>query len=191
MERFYKKLKKDAQSTSLTPNETIVSIPNHESAHLLSSLPLAQDTNPHSSSRPIPSVSHFVQAPVEVDINSLESDPGLRVSIMDYPSNKRDEVRRAYLLRKPCQPLLKEFPLRKFGEDMRRFNPSWYKMYGSWLEYSESSDAVFCLCCYLFKNETGKAAGGNAFVDGGFYGWNKIDRCVKYIGRVNSAHNEA
>lgn len=42
--------------------------------------------------------------------------------------------------------------------------------------------AVFCLCCYLFKNDVGKQGGGDAFVKEGFDAWNKSDRFDKHVG---------
>ena len=38
------------------------------------------------------------------------------------------------------------FLKQKIGELMRRFNPKWFKEYGSWLEYSIEKDAAYCLC---------------------------------------------
>ncbi|KAJ0427520.1 hypothetical protein HanHA300_Chr17g0636151 [Helianthus annuus] len=39
-----------------------------------------------------------------VDVNDLPSDPHDRKAIASYNVNQRDDVRRAYLLRGPCQP---------------------------------------------------------------------------------------
>ncbi|XP_042065416.1 zinc finger MYM-type protein 1-like [Salvia splendens] len=52
-------------------------------------------------------------------------------------------------------------------------------------------DAAFCFVCYLFKNEVGLNAGGDAFVNRGFKSWNKPDKFIKHIGGVRSAHNRA
>ena len=83
---------------------------------------------------------------------------------MDYDSNIREQVRRAYLLKGPCQPRNHNFAQRDFSGYLRKFNPSWFDEYGSWLEYSISKDAAFCLCCYLFKHEMGDQGGGDSFV---------------------------
>ncbi|KAM7485125.1 hypothetical protein LguiA_001134 [Lonicera macranthoides] len=40
----------------------------------------------------------------------LESDPGLRKSIHDYDANIKENVRRAYLQKGPCQPKSHDFP---------------------------------------------------------------------------------
>ncbi|WOL10055.1 zinc finger MYM-type protein 1-like [Canna indica] len=85
---------------------------------------------------------------------------------------------------------MEQYPLKKVGRALRRFHSDWYKNY-SWMKYSVDADAVFCLWCYLFKNETENIAGGDSFVNGGFYSWHKIDRYDKHIGLVRSAHNQA
>ncbi|XP_039036804.1 uncharacterized protein LOC120173794 [Hibiscus syriacus] len=58
-------------------------------------------------------------------------------------------------------------------------------------DVSVSKDAAFCFVCYLFKNETTKAAGGDAFFVNGFRGWNRPVRFRKHVGGINSAHNQA
>ncbi|PIN23845.1 hypothetical protein CDL12_03425 [Handroanthus impetiginosus] len=74
---------------------------------------------------------------------------------------------------------------------MRHFNAKWFDIYGSWLEYSVSKDATFCLPCYLFKPDIGKQSGGDAFVTTGFSGWNKKERFDAHVGDCNSMHNQA
>ncbi|KAK9928233.1 hypothetical protein M0R45_025379 [Rubus argutus] len=46
----------------------------------------------------------------DIDINSLEHDPGKRLSIWKYPLNERDNFRRAYVALGPFQPELSEYP---------------------------------------------------------------------------------
>ncbi|XP_022866542.1 zinc finger MYM-type protein 1-like [Olea europaea var. sylvestris] len=94
---------------------------------------------------------------VEFDVTKLPTDPGLRIPILDYNANIRDEVRRASMLKGPCQPQDHNFPKRQFGVTIRRFNPSWFKKFGSWLEYSIEKDAAYCLYCYLFRTSSGNA----------------------------------
>ncbi|KAK4286432.1 hypothetical protein QN277_002989 [Acacia crassicarpa] len=72
---------------------------------------------------------------------------------------------------------------------MRRFNPLWYNEFGTWLEYSESKDAIFCLHCYLFSCEHGDGRGGHdAFVAEGFSNWKDKQRLYKHIGKVGSTY---
>ncbi|KAK4258236.1 hypothetical protein QN277_007708 [Acacia crassicarpa] len=73
---------------------------------------------------------------------------------------------------------------------MRRFNPQWYNEFGTWLEYSESKDAVFCLHCYLFNCDHGDVRGGHdSFVSEGFSNWKEKGRLLKHVGKVGSIHN--
>ncbi|XP_057495678.1 uncharacterized protein LOC130780676 [Actinidia eriantha] len=115
------------------------------------------------------------QIHIEKELPDLPTDPGLRTRIIDYDHNIRDQVRRAYLLKGPCQPQNHNFPQRKFGQSLRRFNTSWFNEFGSWLEYSISKDAAFCLCCYLFKVDTGDQGSGDSFVGLSFRGHDKFE----------------
>ncbi|KAL3639795.1 hypothetical protein CASFOL_014763 [Castilleja foliolosa] len=137
-----------------------------------------------SASRASPEDEEFLY-----DVELLPHDPGLRMNIMDYPPNQRNAVRRAYILKKTCQPKTHNFPQRDIG-GMRRFSSSWLTKY-HWLEYSIDKDAAFCFVCYLFKNEIETSAGGDAFVNGGFRSWNKPCRFEKHVGGVKSSHNLA
>ncbi|XP_022857941.1 uncharacterized protein LOC111378895 [Olea europaea var. sylvestris] len=101
---------------------------------------------------------------VEFDVTKLSTDPGLRILISDYNANIRDEVRRAYMLKGLCQPQDHDFPKRQFGVTIRRFNPSWFKEFSSWFEYSVEKDAAYYLYCYLFRTSSGKQGGGESFV---------------------------
>ncbi|KAJ9538893.1 hypothetical protein OSB04_031626 [Centaurea solstitialis] len=62
------------------------------------------------------------QSRVEINLADLPSDPGMRIRILDYNHDIRDEVRRTYLLKGPCQPRKYEFPYTLFGNKPRRFN---------------------------------------------------------------------
>ncbi|XP_057522491.1 uncharacterized protein LOC130802491 [Amaranthus tricolor] len=57
------------------------------------------------------------------DVELLPHDPGLRKNIMDYPPNERNPVRRAYILKKPCQPKKHDFPQRNIS-GFRAWNKS-------------------------------------------------------------------
>ena len=124
------------------------------------------------------------------DVELLPHDPGLRKNIMDYPPNERNPVRRAYILKKPCQPKTHDFPQRNISGRLRRFSLNWFKKW-DWLEYSVEMDAAFCFVCYLFKRDVEINKGGDAFVVGGFRAWNKPERLEKHVGGIKSAHNIA
>ena len=111
--------------------------------------------------------SHFEKLVVEeFDINSRERDPGLRTQIWEYPVNKRDEIRRAYLKDGPYQIQLSEYPI-SIEKHPRRFQYSWFTQF-SWLEYSPTQDAAYCLPCYLFNSKHGVRNGTDAFTVKGF-----------------------
>ncbi|KAJ9543570.1 hypothetical protein OSB04_023277 [Centaurea solstitialis] len=126
--------------------------------------------------------------PMEIDMNDLPWDPSERKRISEYHPNQIDEIRRKYLIRGPCQPRGHDFPKKPNG---RRFSPTWFDQYGNWLEYSVKADKVFCLCCYLFRDQFGKQGGSDAFVTEGFNSWNKKDRLNIHVGDINSFHNRA
>ena len=128
---------------------------------------------------------------VEINLPDLPSDPGMRIRILDYNHNIRDEVRRSYLIKGPCQPRNHEFPYTLFGNKSRRFNVAWFDEYPTWLEYSVSQDAAYCLCCYLFKPNIGAQAGGDSFVGVGFKNWSRKEKFRIHVGSVNSSHNKA
>ncbi|KAG8381364.1 hypothetical protein BUALT_Bualt06G0114600 [Buddleja alternifolia] len=60
----------------------------------------------------------------EIDISSLERDPGLRRQISEYPTEQRDKVRRAYIMAGPYQPRLGKYPLSGVANHLRSFQES-------------------------------------------------------------------
>ncbi|KAK9943937.1 hypothetical protein M0R45_009526 [Rubus argutus] len=129
---------------------------------------------------PSPSIPHEdcqnerVEIEQETDINSLERDPGKRLSIWKYPLNERDNVRRAYVVLGPFQPELSEYPYSFDGSQNRRFNCKWFKDW-PWLEYSIEVDKAFCFPCFLFDSNPSHHP---AFTEDGFRGWKKWKICV-------------
>ncbi|KAK4283433.1 hypothetical protein QN277_000383 [Acacia crassicarpa] len=164
------------------------------------------NTDPESQSEQVPIVQESYQPPqasqfqsvqsppqANVNIENLEADPGKRPSIYSMTSNpiEREDIRRAYLLKGPTQPILQPFPQTEMYGKMRRFNPKWYEEFGSWLEYSVSKDACFCLYCYLFDMEVGGSGSTQeAFVRVGFKNWQKKDRIKVHVGDHKSVHNK-
>ncbi|KAM3232166.1 hypothetical protein P3L10_017525 [Capsicum annuum] len=63
------------------------------------------------------------------DLNDLKADPAERPSILSYPSNIHDEIRRAYILKRPCQPRDHEFPQTDFFGTPRCFVSKWFDEY--------------------------------------------------------------
>lgn len=98
----------------------------------------------------------------------------MRKSIDEYPSEIRDQVKRAYALRGPTQqPVGFTFPRTWQSGEWRSFQQHWFGKY-DWLEYSESKDAAFCFYCYLFF-EPGKPDkwGSNVFAKVSIGKWKK------------------
>ena len=85
---YYKKESKD-QSTSETNSSSNINVPIPDEP---------------SSSEP-----QIVKS-TQVDISSLERDPGLHLPIWSYPINEHDIVQRAYIELRACQPNLKKYP---------------------------------------------------------------------------------
>ena len=99
--------------------------------------------------------------------DDIIADPGLRKPIEEYDVGIRDQIRREYLIKGPCQPLGHNFPKKQYGKTMRGFRELWFKN-NEWLEYSVSKDAAYCLWCYLFRQTKGVRFGGEVFTSTGF-----------------------
>ena len=93
--------------------------------------------------------------------------------------------------KKPYQPHEHDFPQTKIGGLMCRFNPKWFKEYGSWLEYSIEKDAAYCLYCYLFRQDVGMQSGGDSFVTKEFNSCYKKEKLDLHVEGVNSTYNQA
>lgn len=136
----------------------------------------------------------FNRRDVPEDINwevEIQFDPGKRKRIEDYHPNQKEMVRRKYLDNGPCQPRPDDLPVTNIGGRDRKFNPEWYDEFGSWLEYSESKDKVYCFYCFLFRDPNKKSAGYDAFVTSGWSSWNKKHRLKEHVGDIDSVHNQA
>ncbi|XP_042410355.1 zinc finger MYM-type protein 1-like [Zingiber officinale] len=108
----------------------------------------------------------------EVDLDSLECDPGLRRQIWEYHPNQRDEIRRVYLNLKVYQPILQEYPLNKNIKHPRRFQSTWYEQF-PWLEYSPTKDKAYCFPCFIFNKPSG-CLNQTTFTADGFDKWKKV-----------------
>jgi len=109
----------------------------------------------------------------EVDAFSIDRDPGLRHLMWDYPVNRCDEIRMAYLKGRPYQFLRSKYPLSRPENHPRRFQASWFTQFSSWLEYSPTTDAVCCLPCYLFTMKLVGRLGCDVFTTKEFRNWKK------------------
>ncbi|KAK9670576.1 hypothetical protein RND81_13G210600 [Saponaria officinalis] len=114
----------------------------------------------------------------------VERDPGKREQICQYPVGKQNEIRQAYILKGPYQPVS--------DSHGRRFQASWYDKFRSWLEYSPEKDAAFCFPCFLFN----KPESNKAFIIDGFKDWKhatgKGGAFIVHVGTApNSSHQNA
>ena len=94
---YYRKESKD-QSTSETNSSSNINV-------------LIPDEPPSSEPQIIEST--------QVDISSLERDPGLRLPIWSYPINERDNVRRAYIIMSRLDYVYFSFYLIKFSRTVK------------------------------------------------------------------------
>ncbi|XP_008232717.2 PREDICTED: zinc finger MYM-type protein 1-like [Prunus mume] len=134
--------------------------------------------------------SNSKQSEVDEVLANLQADPGLRIRMIEYDTNIRDEVQRAYLQKGSCQPRGHSFPQSNISGINRRFIPQWFDEF-DWLEYSVSKDAAFCLYCYLFKSNF-EQVGSEAFTGAGFKNWKKgRERMKVHVEPVGSVHNKA
>ena len=106
-----------------------------------------------------------------IDLNSLDYDPETRKQILEYHVNQCDEIQRAYIIKGLHQPPLKTF--KKSGKHNCSFQASWFENNSTWLEYSPTTDAAYCLPCIVFHNSN-RVVGQNKFIVGGFRNWKKV-----------------
>ncbi|KAK2633924.1 hypothetical protein Ddye_028716 [Dipteronia dyeriana] len=126
-----------------------------------------------------------------LDNKSLVRDPELRRQIWDYLVNERDEICRAYIKAGPFQPILDHY--NKSGRDShkRNFRSPWFQLFPTWLEYSPTTDAAYCLHCFLFSKPT-KHLAATAFTVNGFKSWRKVrngDNCCAFRGPDESSYS--
>jgi hypothetical protein len=122
----------------------------------------------------------------EFNPNDIVCDPALRRQISSYAPDIQDQMRRAYILKGPTQPIVK-FP----HTDGTAFSQSWFQRY-NWIEYSVSKYADFCFYCFLFRNP-GRAErfGYDVFTKTGFKDWKHAYKALpEHIGGVGSEHND-
>ncbi|XP_071729400.1 uncharacterized protein [Rutidosis leptorrhynchoides] len=111
----------------------------------------------------------------EFKLDSLIRDPGLRPSIVEYPSNQHDEIIREYIRLGPYQIHRSNYPLSASGsKGNRSFQAAWFGRFW-WLEYSLEKDAAYCFPCYLFNKKPIGRAGSDRFTTKGFNKWKKIN----------------
>jgi hypothetical protein len=124
------------------------------------------------------------------DISSLEFDPGLRQQIWEHNVNQRHEIRRAYIKAGPYQIIPSQYPKSGDKNHPRSFQPSWFNLFPSWLEYSRNKNASFCLPCFLFNKPCGHPT-QRVFTIDGFKSWKKVrdgKNCL-FLNHIGKDHN--
>ncbi|KAJ9536774.1 hypothetical protein OSB04_un000078 [Centaurea solstitialis] len=174
MERYFKR---KAPTTSTPESDARTSTPSNAPT-------TSTPSNAPTTSTPSPS-----NAPTTIDVDNLPWVPSERPKILSYNPNQRDEIRRLYWLRGPCQPRGHVFPSKQMGSKLRRFVHTWFDEF-RWLEYSVKTDKAYCLCCYLFRDEK-LHFGSDAFITERFNNWAKKEKLSLHVGEVNSFHNFA
>ena len=113
---------------------------------------------------------------MEINLECLPSNPGLRKKIFINRPNYRDRIRRHYLQQGLCQSKGHDFPKKKIDNIYRRFVPKWFVEHGNWLEYGIPN--------------TGAQPSGEVFVSKEYSNWKKKEKFNEHRG-PESAHNKA
>ena len=84
--------------------------------------PRTQDSSPVQDSS-----SPSKQIRVDFNLENLSANLGLQEKISSYHPNNHDEIKRFYLQKDPCQPILQvyDYPLTIFFGKPRRFKSKW------------------------------------------------------------------
>ena len=107
--------------------------------------PMAVETNVNTS---MPD-KHPSKCP-KLQFKEIDRDLGSRKQICEFLIDKQDEIRWAYIKKGSYQPKNIDYP---YNDDLHRcrFQPSWFNSHKDWLEYSPSTNAIYCIPCYLFS----------------------------------------
>ncbi|KAJ0441535.1 putative transcription factor and/or regulators TTF-type(Zn) family [Helianthus annuus] len=193
---FFKRKYEEINDDDTTPNETtppnvdVDSSPNVDQANDdVDAIPNVDQANDDLNDNPTTSIPTTRGI---IDLNDLPSDPFDRPPIASYHPNQIDDIRRSYLVKGAFQPRSHKFPVKDCYEKKRRFVVSWFNNC-SWLEYSIKADKVYCLYCYLFKEDVGNQGGRDTWSSSskGFSDWSKKGSLKEHVGNVDSHHSKA
>ena len=170
---FFKRKCSNSSKVNVKLPTTNVAIPIPENIHslILKNVDVSISRNIHSpilenADIPIPENNHISQTQFrKVDLDSLDYDPGTHKQIWEYHVYQHDEIRWAYIKNGLHQPPLKTY--KKSGKHNRSFQASWFEYNSTWLEYSPTTDAAYCLPCFIFHNPN-RVVGQNTSIVGGF-----------------------
>ncbi|KAK9676664.1 hypothetical protein RND81_11G092200 [Saponaria officinalis] len=77
-----------------------------------------------------------------------------------------------------------------FDKKRRRFCSSWFKQFPDWLKYSPTTDAAYCLPCFLYETPSNRMV-KITFTIEGFRSWKKVndgENCA-FLGHIGRDHN--
>jgi hypothetical protein len=80
----------------------------------------------------------------------------------------------AYLKACPYLFFRSKYPLFGLENHPRHFQASWFTQFSSWLEYSPTTNAAYCLLCYLFTMKLVGCLGCDVFTTKGFRNLKKV-----------------
>ena len=72
------------------------------------------------------SSSSFKRIRVDFNLENLHSDPRLQEKILFYHPNNHDEIKRFYIQKSHCQPILCKYPSTDFSGKPCQFSFDWY-----------------------------------------------------------------
>ncbi|KAI3830206.1 hypothetical protein L1987_04340 [Smallanthus sonchifolius] len=109
--------------------------------------------------------------PSRIDLNELSWDPSERKPISSYHPSQKDEIRRAYLLRGPCQPTGHDFPQTDYaGFVKERFIGLVHVMDTTALSLKSAIDELFARHSLSLGRVRGQGYDGASNMSGEFNG---------------------
>ncbi|KAK9079937.1 hypothetical protein SSX86_001612 [Deinandra increscens subsp. villosa] len=161
---FFKRKESDEEGSSKRHKTSTSEAETHET----------QQVNLGNVEGPLPQANTNEVDTKEEDSSNFERDPGKRKQLWEYPPNLREQVRRFYLGEGPYQIILNEYPKDDSKKNPRKFQPSWFRVFPNWLEYSPTTDACYCFLCYIFCDKPNDSHGHDSFIVKGFKNWKKV-----------------
>ena len=139
---------------------------------------------------PLASKSWEENTHADFNLDDIVSDLGLWKPIEDFDIGIRDQARRKYLTKGPCQLIGYNFPQKEYGKQRRAFEDALFNQH-PWLLYSVTIDVILCFWCYLFNRSKGSGIKEDGFSKWGSILEKALEKFAKHVGDVNSAHNNA
>ena len=90
-------------------------------------------------------------------MNNFLLDSRLQENVLFFHPNDKEKIKRVYLQRYSCQTLNHYFLKKEISGVLHWFNPNLFKEYKTLVGtcHKKGWDDVFCLYCYLFRQDFG------------------------------------